>query len=66
MKQLIKEKTGIEIANIRLIYGGHQLKDEGKLSDYKTIGDNAEIILVMRLPGGFATNSKKSIGDNNL
>ena len=63
MKQLITEKTGIEIVNIRLIYGGHQLKDDGKLSDYKTIGDNSEITLVMRLPGGFATNIETSVGD---
>ena len=52
VKELIREKTGIEPAAQRLIYGGQQLKDDGKLSDYKALGDNAELVLVMRLPGG--------------
>eukprot|EP00731_Ephydatia_muelleri_P009600 Em0005g186a len=49
IKELVREKTGIEPAAQRLIYGAHQLNDDAKLSDYKDIGDNAEIILVMRL-----------------
>lgn len=56
VKELIRGKTGIEPDAQRLIYGGQQLKDDAKLSEYKTIGDNAEIILVMRLPGGHRSN----------
>ncbi|KAL5494427.1 hypothetical protein EMCRGX_G015762 [Ephydatia muelleri] len=58
IKELVREKTGIETTAQRLIYGGQQLKDDAKLSDYKAIGDNAEIILVMRLPGGRLTTDR--------
>ncbi len=34
IKQALQEKEGIEIQQIRLIFGGKQLADEMKISDY--------------------------------
>ena len=35
VKQAIQEKDGIDLAHIKLLFGGKPLQDEKKLSEYK-------------------------------
>ncbi len=51
VKQKIKDKDAVPVNEQRLIYGGHQLEDAKKLSDY-SIQRDATIHLVLKLPGG--------------
>ncbi|CEM08555.1 unnamed protein product [Vitrella brassicaformis CCMP3155] len=51
VKQALQEKEGIMIDQIRLIFGGKQLSDELKLSDYGVKPGNT-IHMVLQLRGG--------------
>ena len=51
IKQALQEKEGIEIPMIRLIFGGKQLVDESKISDYK-LEAGSTIHMVLQLRGG--------------
>ncbi len=52
LKQMLQEKEGIQVDQIRLIYQGKQLADAKKLSDYK-ISAGSTIHMVLQLRGGF-------------
>ena len=52
IKQTLQEKEGIEIPMIRLIFGGKQLADENKISDYN-LEAGSTIHMVLQLRGGF-------------
>lgn len=51
VKEKLKEKDGVPIDEQRLIYGGHELRDERTLKDYGICKD-ATLHFVLRLPGG--------------
>lgn len=51
VKQKFKDKDGIPVNEQRLLYGGHELKDNQTLKDYGIYRD-ATLHLVLRLPGG--------------
>ena len=51
VKQKFKDKDGVPVNEQRLIYGGHELKDNQTLKDYGIYRD-ATLHLVLRLPGG--------------
>ena len=51
IKQALQEKEGIEIPMIRLIFGGKQLADEQKISDYN-LEAGSTIHMVLQLRGG--------------
>ena len=51
VKEKLKDKDGVDVAEQRLIYGGHQLEDNKSLRDYNIERDST-IHLVLRLPGG--------------
>ena len=51
IKQALQEKEGIEIPMIRLIFGGKQLVDESKISDYN-LEAGSTIHMVLQLRGG--------------
>ena len=51
IKQALQEKEGIEIPMIRLIFGGKQLADENKISDYN-LEAGSTIHMVLQLRGG--------------
>ena len=51
IKQTLQEKEGIDVAMIRLIYGGKQLSDEQTIANYNMkAGDTIHMIL--QLKGG--------------
>ena len=50
LKEAIQEKEGITVDQIRLIYGGKQLADNNKLSEYK-IEPGKCIHMVIQLRG---------------
>ena len=52
MKQALQEKEGIMIDQIRLIFGGKQLADDQKISDYN-LKAGSTIHMVLQLRGGF-------------
>jgi len=52
VKQALQEKEGIMIDQIRLIFGGKQLADENKISDYN-LEAGSTIHMVLQLRGGF-------------
>ena len=51
VKQKFKDKDGVPVNEQRLLYGGHELKDNQTLKDYGIYRD-ATLHLVLRLPGG--------------
>lgn len=51
LKQLVEEKDGTPPEYQRLIYGGRQLEDDTRLTDYG-VTDESTINMVMRLKGG--------------
>lgn len=51
VKEKFKDKDGVPIDEQRLLYGGHELKNDKTLKDYCICRD-ATIHLVLRLPGG--------------
>ena len=51
IKQALQEKEGIEISQIRLIFGGKQLADEMKISDY-SLEAGSTLHMVLQLRGG--------------
>ena len=51
IKQALQEKEGIEITQIRLIFGGKQLADEMKISDYN-LEAGSTLHMVLQLRGG--------------
>ena len=51
VKRKFKDKDGIPVNEQRLLYGGHELKDNQTLKDYGIYKD-ATLHLVLRLPGG--------------
>ena len=56
IKQTLQEKEGIDVAMIRLIYGGKQLSDEQTIANYNMkAGDTIHMIL--QLKGGNWTPS---------
>ena len=49
VKEALQVKEGIKIEQIRLIYGGKQMSDESKLSDYNIkAGDTIHMVLQLR------------------
>ena len=52
VKQALQEKEGIMIDQIRLIFGGKQLADEMKISDYN-LEAGSTVHMVLQLRGGF-------------
>lgn len=49
IKQTLQEKEGIEIAMIKLIFGGKQLADENKIKDYNLeAGSKIHMVLQLR------------------
>ena len=52
LKQLVEDKTGISASHQQLIYVSRYMQDDKKLSDYETLKNGSNIMLVMRLPGG--------------
>lgn len=64
IKDRIFEKEGIPNDQQRLIFGGKQIEDGNKISDY-SIGKDATVHLVLRLRGGAKRRrktAKKSTG----
>jgi ubiquitin-like protein Nedd8 len=51
VKQALQEKEGITIEQIRLIFGGKQLADDQKISDYN-LKAGSTIHMVLQLRGG--------------
>ena len=51
IKNALQEREGIEINQIRLIFGGKQLADEMKISDYN-LEPGSTLIMVLQLRGG--------------
>ena len=51
VKVKVKDKDGVPTNEQRLIYAGHELKDNQTLEDY-SIQSEATLHLVLRLPGG--------------
>jgi ubiquitin-like protein Nedd8 len=51
VKQALQEKEGIMMEQIRLIFGGKQLSDEMKISDYN-LEAGSTIHMVLQLRGG--------------
>lgn len=51
VKEKLKDKDGVPVDEQRLIYGGHELKNDQTLKVYGIYRD-ATIHLVLRLPGG--------------
>jgi large subunit ribosomal protein L40e len=51
IKNILQEKEGILIEQIKLIYGGKQLADENRLSDYNVEPGNT-LHMVLQLRGG--------------
>jgi ubiquitin len=54
VKEKLKDKEGVPVDEQRLIYGGHELKEDRTLKDYG-IGREATLHFVLRLPGGELT-----------
>jgi len=54
IKEFLQEKEGIELSQIRLIYGGKQLNDMGKVINELKPGDVVHMVLALR--GGAGTN----------
>ena len=52
IKNALQEREGIEVSQIRLIFGGKQLNDEMKISDYN-LEPGSTLIMVLQLRGGF-------------
>ena len=49
VKQALQEKEGINIDQIRLIYGGRQLNDDSRLSEYNLVaGAVVHMVLLLR------------------
>ena len=49
VKEALQMKEGIKIEQIRLIYGGKQMSDESKLSEYNIkAGDTIHMVLQLR------------------
>jgi len=49
VKEALQVKEGIKIEQIRLIYGGKQMSDEAKLSEYNIkAGDTIHMVLQLR------------------
>jgi hypothetical protein len=51
VKNAVQEKEGIQVDQIRLIYGGKQMSDEKTLDDYQVV-PGAVIHMVLQLRGG--------------
>ena len=51
IKTALQEREGIEISQIRLIFGGKQLADEMKIADYN-LEAGSTLIMVLQLRGG--------------
>ena len=60
VKKRIQQLEGLAVEGQRLIFGGHQLKDEAKVNEYKIEAGNT-IHLVMRTAGA-STSSTSSPG----
>ena len=52
VKQALEEKEGIDIEQIRLIFGGKQLSDELTIASYN-MEAGSTIHMVLQLRGGF-------------
>ncbi|KAI0990571.1 hypothetical protein GJ496_008761 [Pomphorhynchus laevis] len=52
IKEIVEEKEGIPPIQQRLIFGGRQLSDDKKVSDYKIAGGSV-LHLVLALRGGY-------------
>ena len=63
IKEFLQEKEGIELSQIRLIYGGKQLNDMAKVTNELKPGDVIHMILALR--GGGKKSSKKSSKKSN-
>ncbi len=63
--EIIKEKTGIPIDELRLIYGAKQLEKGRYVTDYN-VQDNSTLFLVVRLKGGMDENHKQLDDDVEL
>lgn len=49
VKQALQEKEGINIDQIRLIFGGRQLNDDSRLSEYNLVaGAVIHMVLLLR------------------
>jgi hypothetical protein len=67
LKQQLQEKEGISIDQIRLIFGGKQLNDNKKFSEYGiSAGDTFHMVLALR--GGVAgnENGNGNKSENNI
>ena len=51
IKNALQEREGIDVSQMRLIFGGRQLADEMKISDYN-LDAGSTIIMVLQLRGG--------------
>jgi hypothetical protein len=59
MKEFLQEKEGIELSQIRLIYGGKQLNDMGKVINELKPGDVVHMVLALRGGGKNSNNDHK-------
>ena len=60
LKQLVEERTGIAVDHQQLIYLSKYLQDGKTLADYN-LRNGANIFMVMRLPGGGGSESRRKI-----
>ena len=58
IKEFLQEKEGIEVCQIRLLYGGKQLNDMGKVANELKPGDVVHMVLALR--GGKKASKKGS------
>ena len=67
MFRKIKEKSGIPVDELRLLYGPKQLEKGKYLSDYH-VENNSTLYIVLRLKGGMSMdeNQKQLDGDVEL
>ena len=52
IKNAVQEREGIDASQIKLIFGGKNLNDEMKISDYN-LEPGSTLIMVLTLRGGF-------------
>lgn len=60
---MIKEKSGIPVDELRLLYSTKQLEAGKYLSDYH-VENNSTLYLVLRLKGGMMDGNQKELSDD--